>query len=106
MQIVLRKTLTLLVRIQKNIVFCLPFLMATEPDHAIKKDNGARVIAIQALKQHKICQSTLMELISARKQWRETCWEHLKIGTVPVHGLKGQRSNCKQRFREVGGGPF
>jgi hypothetical protein len=63
------------------------------------EDNGARVIAIQALNQHKICKNALMELIFARKKWWGTCRDHLRKGTVPVHGLKGQQSNRKRKFR-------
>jgi hypothetical protein len=53
--------------------------MTAEPEDAIE-DNAARVIAIQALNQaeHRICQSTLMELIFAIKKWWGTCQEHLK----------------------------
>jgi hypothetical protein len=85
---------------KKHVVFCLPFLMAAKPPDGDDEDNDARVIAIQEMMQHKICQSALMELISVRKQWWGICCEHLKSGTVPVHGLIGLPSNCKQRFRE------
>jgi hypothetical protein len=65
---------------KKHIVFCLAFLIAAEPDDAIKDNGATRLIAIEAaLRQHKICQSTfLMELISARNQWWGTCHDHLK----------------------------
>jgi hypothetical protein len=62
--------------------------VTAKPEDAIE-DNGTRVIAMQALNQHKISQSTLMQLIFARKKWWGTCQENLKSGTVPIHGLKG-----------------
>jgi hypothetical protein len=67
MQISLAETLAVNDDPKKHIVFCLPFLMAAKPDDAME-DNGDRLIAIEALRQHKICQSALMELISARKK--------------------------------------
>ena len=49
-----------------HIVYCLPFIMTAEPDDAIEDD--ARLIAIQALTQHKICKSALMELTNVRQE--------------------------------------
>jgi hypothetical protein len=85
--------------LKKNILFCLPFIMPAESEDVIE-DNGARLIAIQALNQHKICKSALMELIFAREKWWGSCQERLKSRTVLVHGLKGQPSNWKRKFRE------
>jgi hypothetical protein len=87
---------------EKHLVFCLPFLMTAEPEDgdAIEDNGVSRLSAITVLNKHKICQSALMELISARKLWWGTCCKHLKNLTVPVHGLKGQPSKCKQKFRD------
>jgi hypothetical protein len=83
---------------KKNILYNLPFIM---PEEADDDDDGAtRILALQALNHHKICKSALMELIFARKKWWGTCREHLRSGTVPVHGLKGRPSNRKRKFRE------
>jgi hypothetical protein len=41
--------------------------MTAEAEDAME-DHGARLFAIQALNQHKICQRALMELIFARKK--------------------------------------
>jgi hypothetical protein len=45
--------------------------MTAEPEDgdAIEDDGMSRLSAITALNKHKICQSVLMELISARKLW-------------------------------------
>jgi hypothetical protein len=85
----------------KHAIFSLPFIMKAQPDDDSIEDNAGptRIISIEPLKQHKICKSALMELIDARCKWWLTCREHLKNGTVPVHGLKGQPSNRKRKFR-------
>jgi hypothetical protein len=75
-------------------------MTADVEDDGVIEDNGARAMAIQALNQHKIYKSSLMELIFARKKWWGTCCEHLRSSTVPVHGLKNKPSNRKQKFRE------
>jgi hypothetical protein len=45
--------------------------MTAEPEDgdAIEDDGMSRLSAITALNKYKICQSVLMELISARKLW-------------------------------------
>jgi hypothetical protein len=57
------------------LVFYLPFLMTAAPEdgNAIEDDGVSRLSAISALNKHKICQSALMELISAWKLWWGAC---------------------------------
>jgi hypothetical protein len=81
---------------KKHMVYCLPFIMTESSDEDAVDD----AIAIQALTQHKICKSALMELMCVQKGWWGTCRKHLKKGTVPVHGLRGKQSNRKRKFRE------
>jgi hypothetical protein len=71
----------------------------TEQEEDVVED-GNRVNTLQALQQHKICKSALMELMSVQDKWWGTCWNHLKPGTATAQGLKGQPSNRKQRFRD------
>jgi hypothetical protein len=87
-------------------IYHLPFIMPEEDDEDNHDDNengegdSDRANTITSLNEHRICQSALMELIDVKKVWWGTCRKHIKMGTPPVHKLKGKASNRKRKFTQ------
>jgi hypothetical protein len=84
-----------------KLIYHLPFIMPTDDDNEDDDEENIgeqRSNAISILNGHRICQSALMELIGVKCGWWGTCRKHIKLGTPPVHKLKGQASNRKRQF--------
>ena len=87
-----------------KLVYHLPFIMPAEDDDDNNDDSDEertgedRTNTINILNGHRICQSALMELIGVQNGWWGTCRKHIKLGTPPIHKLKGKASNRKRQF--------